>query len=143
MDTPWNKRGRSYLKKQPAHRGRVYPPEAVAEAILYSAEHPKRDIFVGSQSRAVQLIGSLFPRLMDKWMELTMYVTQQDERPSKPKEESALYSAGYGLHERGTNKGWIRSGSMYVKASKHPVLTAMAATGAEAATYWAAMNRKK
>ncbi|KKB44867.1 Short-chain dehydrogenase/reductase SDR [Bacillus thermotolerans] len=68
VDTPWNEHGRSYLKKQPAHRGRVYPPEAVAEAILYSAEHPKRDIFAGSQSRSVQLIGSLFPRLMDKWM---------------------------------------------------------------------------
>ena len=64
IDTPYNEHARSYMPKQPAHRGMISPPEAVAEAILYAAEHPKR--------------------------------------------------------------GWIRSGSLYVKAEKHPVLTTMA-----------------
>ena len=40
IDTPYNEHARSYMAKQPAHRGMIYPPEAVAEAILYSAEHP-------------------------------------------------------------------------------------------------------
>lgn len=43
IDTPYNEHARSYLDKQPTHRGMIYPPEAVAEAILYSAENPKRD----------------------------------------------------------------------------------------------------
>lgn len=48
IDTPYNEHARSYISKQPAHRGMIYPPEAVAEAILYSAEHQKRNMYVGT-----------------------------------------------------------------------------------------------
>ncbi|MBT2214948.1 SDR family NAD(P)-dependent oxidoreductase [Virgibacillus dakarensis] len=142
IDTPYNEHARSYLNKQPAHRGMIYPPEAVAEAILYSAENPKRDMFIGSQAKALYLVGTLCPRLTDKLMEFIMYRTQHANRPSKPPEDSALYHAGYGLHERGTNIGWIRSGSMYVKAAKHPIFSTTAAIGIGVAA-WAAMKRKK
>jgi hypothetical protein len=62
---------------------------------------------------------------MDKLMEVWAFPTQQSDRPSRDREDNALYRAGYGLHERGTHQGWIRSGSLYVKASKHPVLSTM------------------
>lgn len=130
IDTPYNEHARSYLNKQPAHRGMVYPPEAVAEAILYAAEHPKRDMYVGGQAKLFAVLGRLAPRLTDKLVERTLYATQHDERSRNPeKDQSALYHAGYGLHERGTNKGWIRNGSFYVKAVKHPVLSSVAAAG--------------
>lgn len=141
IDTPYNEHARSYLDKQPAHRGMIYPPEAVAEAILYAAENPKRDMFVGSQAKFFKLFGTLFPRVTDRLMELVMYPTQHANRPSKPPEESALYHAGYGLHERGTNVGWIRSASMYVKATKHPILTTITVAGLSAIV-WAAVKRK-
>lgn len=126
IDTPYNEHARSYLSKQPAHRGMIYPPEAVAEAILYSAEHQKRDMFVGSQAKFAAALGDVAPRLMDKLMEIWMYPSQQSDRPSRDREDNALYHAGYGLEERGTHQGWIRSGSLYVKASTHPVLTTIA-----------------
>lgn len=129
IDTPYNEHARSYLEKQPTHIGMIYAPETVAEAILFAAEHPKRDMYVGSQAKLLAMLGRFAPRLTDKFMEKTMYHTQHDDRPSNPPEESALYKAGYGLHERGTNKGWIRETSYYVKASKHPVLTSVLAAG--------------
>nr|WP_323742071.1 SDR family oxidoreductase [Salinibacillus xinjiangensis] len=130
IDTPYNEHARSYLNKQPAHGGMIYPPEAVAEAILYSAEHEKRDIYVGSQAKVFELLGTLFPRLTDKIVESYMYPTQVDaNRPSKPAEESALYHAGYGMHERGTNVGWVRQGSMTVKAAQNPVFSTAVAVG--------------
>ncbi|KKB35261.1 SDR family oxidoreductase [Bacillus thermotolerans] len=141
IDTPYNEHARSYLDQQPAHRGMIYPPEAVAEAILYAAENPKRDMYIGSQAKALQLLGALVPRLTDKLMEVIMYPTQHADRPSNPPEASALYHAGYGMHERGTNVGWIRSGSMYVKAAKHPILTSVAAAGAIA--WWASARRRR
>lgn len=49
IGTPYTEHAKSYLKKQPTHQGMIYPPEAVAEAILYSAENRKRDMYVGSQ----------------------------------------------------------------------------------------------
>lgn len=117
----------------------IYPPEAAAEAILFAAEYPKRDMYIGSQAKAIAMLGALFPRLTDRLMEKIMCYSQHAERPSKPREESALYHAGYGMHDRGTNKGWLRSRSYYVKATKRPAVTA--AVGL--ACLWAAVKRTK
>lgn len=142
IDTPYNEHAASYMEKQPAHRGMLYPPQAVAESILYAAENPTRDMYIGSQAKALKLIGTLLPRLTDKLMEVIMYPTQRDDRPSKPLDESALHQAGYGMHERGTNKGWRRSGSLYVKASKRPILSTVTVTGI-GLTIWALAKRNE
>lgn len=83
--------------------------------LLIAAENPLRDVFVGSQANFLNVLGNL-DRVMEIWIPPSQYVN----RPSNPREESNLYHAGYMLHERGTNKGWIRSQNMYVKATKHP-----------------------
>jgi short-subunit dehydrogenase len=129
IDTPYNEHARSYMPNQPAHRGMIYPPEAVAEAILYAAAHQKRDMFVGSQAKLLAILGSLAPRLTDKLMEFWAYPSQQADRPSRDREDNALYHPGYGMQERGTHQGWIRSGSLYVKASEHPAIAAITIAG--------------
>jgi hypothetical protein len=63
-----------------------------------------------------------------------MYYSQQADRPSKPREQSALHHAGSGMHERGTHQGWIRSRSYYVKATTHPKITGTAVGAAAALT---------
>lgn len=135
IDTPYNEHARSYMPKQPAHRGMIYPPESVAEAILYAAEHPKRDMFVGFQAKALAVLGGVSPRLTDKLMEIWGFFSQQSDRPSRSREDNALYRAGYGMHERGTHQGWIRSGSWYVKAEKHPAIATMVVAGVGAAIF--------
>lgn len=140
IDTPYNEHAVSYMDRQPAHRGMVYPPEAVAEAILFAAAHPKRDMFAGFQSNFFTVLGHLTPRLLDKIMEVIMYPTQLADRPSRDVANNGLYQPGYGLHERGTNVGWIRSGSIYVKAQKHPALAVAGAGLALGA--WAAKRKE-
>jgi short-subunit dehydrogenase len=122
IDTPYNEHAQSYIADQPAHRGMIYPPEAVAKAILSAAERPLRDVFVGAQAKAATVAAAVAPRLMDKVMERYMFVSQRVDRPSRPREESALYQAGYGLHERGTHSGWHRSGSIYAGVTSRPAL---------------------
>jgi short-subunit dehydrogenase len=129
IDTPYNEHAGNYMPKQPAHRGMIYPPESVAEAILYSAEHPKRDMFVGFQSKFLAVLGALTPRLTDKLMERWAFYSQQSDRPADGHKDNALYQPGYGMHERGTHQGWIRSGSLYVKASEHPLMTTVTVVG--------------
>ncbi|WP_407371332.1 SDR family oxidoreductase [Carnobacterium sp.] len=143
IDTPYNEHAMSYMDKQPGHRGMIYPPEAVAEAILFAAENPKRDIFVGSQAKIFVVLGRVFPRFTDKLVEKIMYPTQHLDKQSNPPEESALYHAGYGLHERGTKEGWVRSNSYYVKATKHPMITTAAITGLGALFLLAAKKKYK
>ncbi|TGE06629.1 SDR family oxidoreductase [Hymenobacter fodinae] len=142
IDTPYNEHAQSYFEQQVAHRGMVYPPEAVAEAILFAAAHPKRDMYVGFQAKALTLAGHLAPRIMDKVMEALIYPTQLDpKRPSRNAETSALYKAGYGLHERGSHEGWFRSRSLYVKAEKHPLLAAAAVAGLSTAAWLLTRSR--
>ena len=129
IDTPYNEHAQSYIEQQPAHRGMIYPPEAVAEAILHAAEHPTRDLFIGGQVKAAVVAAAIAPRLMDRVMEWHMFRSQHADRPSRPRSESGLHHPGYGLQERGTHQGWIRSRSYYLKAEKHPVVSAVAALG--------------
>jgi hypothetical protein len=130
---PTNEHAQSYLEDQPAHRGMIYPPEAVAEAILHAAEHPVRDLFVGSQAELGAVAGALAPRLTDLFMERYMFWSQRADRPSRRTGDSALHRAGYGLHERGTHQGWVRSRSYYLKAEKHRRAGTLAIAGSAAA----------
>ncbi|OON68483.1 SDR family oxidoreductase [Hymenobacter sp. CRA2] len=142
IDTPYNEHAQSYYEHQVAHRGMVYPPESVAEAVLFAAEHPKRDMFVGFQAKALAVVGHVAPRFMDKLMEALIPPTQIDpKRPSKNPETSALYEAGYGLQEHGSHEGWFRSGSYYVKAQKRPWLAALALAGVGGAAWLLARPR--
>jgi short-subunit dehydrogenase len=130
IDTPYNEHAQSYVPHQPAHRGMIYPPEAVAEAILYAAAHPRRDLYVGSQAKALVALANVAPKVTDAIMKRYMYRSQQADRPSKGREESALHKAGYGMQERGTHQGRVRSRSYLVKATTHPKLRNAAVLGA-------------
>jgi short-subunit dehydrogenase len=133
IDTPYNEHAQSYIDHQPAHRGMIYPPETVAEAILHAATHPTRDLFIGSQVKLGVVAAAIAPRLMDHLMKWHMFRSQSADRPSRRTGDSALHQPGYGLHERGTHQGWVRGRSYYLKAEKHPALTAvlvLAAVGA-------------
>jgi NAD(P)-dependent dehydrogenase (short-subunit alcohol dehydrogenase family) len=131
IDTPYNEHAGNWMPMQPVHRGMIYPPEAVAEAILWCAEHPKRDVYVGSQSKFATMIGYFTPRLADKIMERMMYTSHQSRtREANEDHERALFQAGYGGHERGTHEPHLlRKRSYYVKATKRPALTLAALIG--------------
>lgn len=131
IDTPYNEHAGNYMPMQPVHRGMIYPPEAVAEAILWCAAHPKRDMFVGAQAKFAAIIGAVAPRLSDRIMEVIMYTGQQSRtRKSDADHKRALYHAGYGGHERGTHEPHLlRSSSLYVKATKRPTLAAAIVLG--------------
>ena len=141
IDTPYNEHAGNYMPMQPVHRGMIYPPEAVAEAILWCAAHPKRDMFVGAQAKFAAIIGAVAPRLSDRIMEVIMYTGQQSRtRKSNDDHKRALYEAGYGGHERGTHEPHLlRNGSFYVKATKRPSLTAAIMLGGGALA-WAALR---
>lgn len=132
IDTPYNEHAGNYMPMQPVHRGMIYPPEAVAEAILWCAAHRKRDMFVGAQAKFAAVIGAVAPRLTDRVMEIIMYTGQQSRtRVANEERNGALYHAGYGGEERGTHEPqWMRHRSFYVKATKRPAVTAAAILGA-------------
>ncbi|AQQ52983.1 SDR family oxidoreductase [Planococcus lenghuensis] len=142
IDTPFNEHAVNYLPKHPAHRGYLYHPEAVADAILHCAAHPRRDMYIGTQAKLLTAASMLAPRLMDKVLAVAMYPTHHDSRPSDPGEDNSLYQPGYGMHEQGTNKGPVKHRSLYVQATKQPWLPVLAVAGL-AAAFWKTSRDKR
>lgn len=131
IDTPYNEHAGSHMAHQPAHRGMVYAPEAVADAILFAAAHPRRDFFVGFQAWFAATMGQAAPRLTDKLMEHYMYWSQTANRPPQQAPEGALYEAGENPRANGSNAAWHHPGkrSLFVQAYKYPLLTTLAIVG--------------
>lgn len=115
----------------------VYAPEEVAEAILFAAEHPKRDIFIGSAAKALSVINRVAPGAVDRTGGL-MSDQQRGDRPVAPTKGS-LYEPGEDGHVHGPFEGHIMQTSAYTRASMHPWATALV-FGAIAATTLALMT---
>ncbi|MFS4505036.1 SDR family oxidoreductase [Clavibacter sp. Sh2141] len=119
IDTPYNEHAQSHAERQPAHRGMIYPPEAVAEAALWAAQHPTRDLYIGVQAHLGAVAGAVAPRLTDLVMERYMLWSQRSSRPSRPPGDSGLRQPSPRPAERGTHEGWVRRRSYYLAVQEH------------------------
>lgn len=121
IDTPYRQHAKNYLRNEPQNPWPVYAPEPVAEAILYAAEHPTRDIYVGAAGRALSVASFLTPRMTDKAMESTMFAEQQEDHPSSSAHAGLDQPSG-SLLERGGYSGHVSKSSLYTKSSLHPFI---------------------
>lgn len=129
IDTPYTEHAKNYLDSAPKNPPPVYAPEVVADAILYCAEHPERDVFAGAGGKMMSASGHYAPRLTDKVMEKFMFSAQHSDKPPRDRDDNALFKPGRGLRQRGDYEGHVAETSVYTKASLHPLLTGIAAAG--------------
>jgi short-subunit dehydrogenase len=134
--TPYIDHAKNYMDRKPSLPPPVYAPENVAEAILHAAETPVRDLFVGSGGKGMSAMGHYAPRLMDKYMESSMFESQKREEPEERRPDG-LYGATNDPRERGPYPGHVQETSFYTKAVMNPVLTGalMLAAGLAATQY--------
>ncbi|MCD0504137.1 SDR family oxidoreductase [Bordetella petrii] len=90
--TGYTEHARNYMDVEPRLPPPLYAADAVAQAILYAAEHPRRDIFVGSASMAVSSMGQRMPGLADR-MAGWLIRHQRSDKPAGDRSD-ALYEAG-------------------------------------------------
>jgi NAD(P)-dependent dehydrogenase (short-subunit alcohol dehydrogenase family) len=86
INTPLFNKSRTKLGVKPQGLPPIYSPRAVADAILYVAEHPKRDIIVGEAGQIMYFTQRLSPALMDAFMLLMGF---NGQKTSQPKPEDA------------------------------------------------------
>jgi len=129
IDTPYALHAKNYLEVEPRNAPPVYAPEPVANAILYAAEHPIRDIVVGGSGQIMITGGKLAPRLTDRIMEWTMFKAQRTQRPAQPRLDS-LHAPSRDLLERGGPDGHVCESSLYTSARLHPLTTLVLLIGA-------------
>jgi len=140
IDTPFFRHAENYMDARPVEPSPMYAPETVAKAILRSARTPVRDILVGGLAPAQSMMGRIFPRLGDKFVNATMFKGQKDERPARPGENQVFHHPSGELRERGDYNRTLER-SWYTEIASRPFLASMMAAGAGLAAL-ALMKRK-
>ncbi|TPE46273.1 SDR family oxidoreductase [Pontibacter mangrovi] len=134
INTPYTEHARNYTNKELTLPPPVYAPEEVAYGILYAAEHPERDIFIGSGSKLMSSLNKYAPSLVDWVNKKFMTNMQLRDKPAKHKDGS-LHAPGADGHVHGNYEGHVMKTSLYTRASVHPAVTgAVVAAAAGAAT---------
>jgi len=137
IHTPFPQNARSYLPYEPQLPPPVYAPELVAEAILYSAENPTRDFFVGGMAKVHSSAALSTPRLYEKVNESMIDSMQNSGEPSRPDRRDGLYQTNSQLSERGGQDRFVLEHSLYQQAKLHPALTTtIAVAGGVALAAW-------
>ncbi len=124
IHTPFPENAKNYLPYEPQLPSPLYAPELVAEAILYCAENPKRDFFVGEMAKAHSSVALNAPGLFDKMNESMIDSMQNSGRRTDSNRPDGLYETNSNLRERGAGDRFVLEESLYQRASIHPLLTA-------------------
>ena len=86
INTPYYNKVRTKLGVKPTGIPPYYDPSLVADAILYTAEHPTREYIVGDVGKVLDVLQRVSPSLVDNLLLLIGFVGQ---RTNEPKSEDA------------------------------------------------------
>ncbi|MFC6998815.1 SDR family oxidoreductase [Rufibacter roseus] len=142
IDTPYPEHAKNYTDKAPTLPAPVYVPEEVADAILYAAEHPSRDIMVGGGAKIMSALNKRFPGAMD-WVNSKIMSKQQLRDEAAWNKEGSLHSPGNDGNIRGDHKGYVMKTSLYTRAKTNPMKTGILALVAGAAVVALMNNNSK
>jgi short-subunit dehydrogenase len=140
IDTPFPQNARNYTEREAKLPTPLYPADEVARAILHSATHEVRDIYVGSRAKITSMLNRYAPRVMDRIARGMKESELGAERPRNPL--GALYMPGQDGRIQGDNGPGVRPLSVYSRATRNPVMTTtLVAAGLAAAAYFANSRR--
>jgi short-subunit dehydrogenase len=124
INTPYPQHAKNYTDHELTLPPPVYAPEEVANAILYAAENPKRDIYIGSGSKIMSSMNKYAPGVVD-WVNEKFMIGAQLCKERASHRSDALHQYAEDGEVSGNYQGHVRKTSLYTRASLHPVLTGM------------------
>lgn len=130
IDTPLVPHAKNFMEVQPKLPSPAYAPEIVAAAILFAAEHSKRDIHVGSPAKIGSLLNKASPSLMDQYLQRLAFKQQRSKEPADGQGLDSLHQYGTDMEEREGRRRMVRESSLMTKASMHPKAAGMLLAGA-------------
>jgi short-subunit dehydrogenase len=139
LDTPYLPHAKNYLEVEPRLAPPVYAPDLAASAILFAAQRPRRDVYVGGAARLASASSRFAPRTTDWLLKKTMFWLQRTDRPARAIDDNALYQGAGDLRERHGAGTRVHERSLYTQAAIHPKVTGAVMLGLLfAAGYWLA-----
>ena len=137
INTPFFNKARTKLGVEPKGLPPIYEPRVVTEAILFAAEHPRRDLFAGGAARMIAFSQALSPRLTDALLLRTAFKGQLTHKPKAESAPDSLFEPIAGYNQiKGDFDAEARSTALYPKLQMQPWL--LAAGLAVGVTAWAA-----
>jgi NAD(P)-dependent dehydrogenase (short-subunit alcohol dehydrogenase family) len=91
INTPFYNHGLTKLGVKPTGIPPYYEPSLVADAILYTAEHPMRDYIVGDVGKALDIVQRLSPGLVDAALVAIGFQGQKTNEPKSVDDPNNLY----------------------------------------------------
>jgi short-subunit dehydrogenase len=125
IDTPYKEHARSYMDAPGTNPPPSYAAELVAEAILYAAQTPTREITVGAAGRLMAIAGQLLPVIADPLLAHLIPRFSRDKPSNHPSDSDALYKPGRDLRVH-SRFPLVRRTSLYTAAQMKPQVTAAA-----------------
>jgi short-subunit dehydrogenase len=134
INTPFYQWGPSKLGVRPHPVSVIYPPQAVAEAIVSAAQRPQREIFVGAMGKLLSIAERISPAAMDWYMLQRRYMFREQYTSIRDAGESNLFTTPGESAIDGPFADETRQTSVYTKAVElRPVMRRVVAAGAIAA----------
>jgi NAD(P)-dependent dehydrogenase (short-subunit alcohol dehydrogenase family) len=122
---------RSRLPFHPQPVPPIYQPEVAARAIVWAADHPRREYWIGYPTAATVVANSLVPGLLDRYLARTNVQAQQTDDPVAPDRPDNLYEPVAGVQgAHGIFDAQAKGRSLQSVVSMHRRLAAGAASGA-------------
>lgn len=130
INTPFFNKARTKLGVKPMGVPPIYQPSLVADAILFAAENPVRELFVGGAGKAIAATQTLSPWLADKVLEMVAFQGQKTDEPKSADAPDNLYQSLEGFdYVEGDFSERARETSLYTWLATHPNVKRMLAVG--------------
>jgi NADP-dependent 3-hydroxy acid dehydrogenase YdfG len=124
--TPHTEHARNHLEAEPRNPQPVYAPEVVADAVLFCAEHPRRDVVVGGGGKVFSVLERLAPRLTDRLMQTT---TENMQASDRVEADNLFMPPLVEGQQRSKRPGKVFERSAYTQLALRPALSAAALLG--------------
>lgn len=144
LNTPQFSWVRTRLEGHPRPVPPVYQPEVAAGAVVWAADHRRREVFVGGSTVATVLANKVAPGLVDRYLARTNIDAQQmDEKVAADREDNLLTPVAGHHDAHGIFDDEAHGRSFQLEISKQrPVAGAAAAAGVTALA-WGLWRRRK
>lgn len=135
VNTPQFEVVRSRMPRHPKPIPPIFQPEVIADAVVYAAEHPRRELWLGTSAIKAILGQKVIPALLDRYLARKGYRSQQTDElvpPHRPDNLERPLPGDPGAH--GRFDGEARSQSVEVWLRTHPWAVAASAAAVGLAT---------
>lgn len=141
IDTPLFSKARTRLGVKPRPIPPIYEPAAVAQVILYAAEHPVKRIYAGGAARFFTLAQTAAPGLVDRVLAFRGIQRQRSEEIRPPDAPGNLFHPVPDNRVSGDFGSQARRVSVYNWLETHPAGALALAGAALGAAGWLAARR--